>query len=70
MHDQPKASPNIHTSKDNKVPIPTPEASPPQVQKPPVRTRSGRLVRKPAYLKDYEHLFVDISNLLVMNYGQ
>ena len=55
VHDQRKASPNIHTSKDNKVPVPTTEASPPQVQKPPVRTRSGRLVRKPAYLKDYEH---------------
>ena len=48
VHDQPKASPNIHTSKDNKVPLPTTEASPPQVQKPPVRTRSGRLIRKPA----------------------
>ncbi|XP_015772962.1 PREDICTED: uncharacterized protein LOC107351183 [Acropora digitifera] len=55
LHDQPKASPNIHTSKVNKVPVPTTEASPPQVQKPPVRSRSGRLVRKPAYHKDYEH---------------
>ena len=31
LHDQLKASPNIHTSKVNKVPVPTTEASPPQV---------------------------------------
>ena len=37
------------------VPVPTTEAPPPQVQKPPVRARSRRLVKEPAYLKDYEH---------------
>ena len=54
-YDQPKASSNTHTSKVSAVPVPTAEAPPPQVQKPQVRTRSGRLVREPAYLKDYEH---------------
>ena len=54
-HDQPKASSNTHTSKVRAVPVPTTEAPPPQVQKPPVRTRSGQLVKEPAYLKDYEH---------------
>ena len=55
VRDQPKASPISHTSKVNKVPVPTTEASPLQMQKPPVHTRSARLFRKPAYLKDYEH---------------
>ena len=54
-YDQPKVSSNTHTSNVSAVPVPTTEASPPQVQKPHVRTRSGRLVREPAYLKDYEH---------------
>ena len=54
-YDQPKVSSNTHTSKVSAVPVPTIEEPPPQVQKPQVRTRSGRLVREPAYLKDYEH---------------
>ena len=48
-HDQPKASPNTPTAKVSTVPVPTTEAPP------PVCTRSGRLVKVPAYLKDYEH---------------
>ena len=54
-YDQPKASSNTHTSKVSAVPVPTTESTPPQVQKPPLRTRSGQLVKEPAYLKDYEH---------------
>ena len=48
-HDQPKASPNTPTPKVSIVPVPTTEAPP------PVRTRSERLVKEPAYFKDYEH---------------
>ena len=53
-HDQPKASSNTHTPKVSEVPVPTTEAPPPQVQKPPMRTRSGRLVKQPTYLKEYD----------------
>jgi len=53
-HDQTKASSTTHTSKVSKAPVPT-GTPPPQVQKPTVRTCSGRLVKKHAYLKDYEH---------------
>ena len=52
---QTKPSRTTHSSKVSKAPVPTEETPPPQVQKPTVRTRSGRLVKEPAYLKDYEH---------------
>jgi len=54
-HYQTKATRTTHSSKVSKAPVPTEETPPPQVQKPTVSTRSGRLVKEPAYLKDYEH---------------
>ena len=38
-----------------KAAVPCAEIPAQQTQKPAVRTRSGRLVKQPAYLKEYEH---------------